>query len=154
MNKRTKISLVLVITLILLLGLTIPSLAKKNPKFSCYIKPIIELNDGNYLYFTIKLSGELEADWKKVNGVDTLVNICTGTVPFGEEINSGLSYAEFGAYCTAYLGECNAEETVYTVEEYETGEIWDPDGGYHTATYRLFTLLDTGEFTFYSEYTP
>lgn len=151
MNKRTKISLVLVITLILLLGLTIPSLAMKKTFSTCIVRPIIEVNDEVLMTYTRFINGELEAYWTKVKGVDTLVNICTGTVPLGGEINSALSYAEFDAYCD--YGDC--EGGVFTIEEYGEGSVWDPDGGYYTADYRIFTLLEeNGDFTIYSEYTP
>ena len=152
MNKRTQIGLVLVITLILLLGLTVPSMARQNPKFSCFINPIIVNNNGEVMTFTMKVYGDLEAYWTKVKGVDTLVNICTGNLPMGEPINPSLTYADFDVYCDMFDVSC--EGGVLTYEDHDLGKIWDPDGGYYTPDSRTFILNADGTFSFTNIYTP
>ena len=148
MNKRTQIGLVLVITLVLLLGLTIPSMAKKNPTFSCSIDPLIVNKDGQIMTYTMKVYGELEAYWED----GTLVNICTGTVPLGETINPSLTYADFDVYCSELPESC--DKGVFTYVDYELGKIWDPDGGYFTPDSRTLVLKNNGKFTFSKLYTP
>lgn len=149
MNKSLQIGLILVITLVLLLGLTVPSIAQNNPKFSCYINPIIVKKDGEIMTSTMKVYGDLEAYWE----YGILVNICTGTVPLGEAINSSLTYANFDVYCSEPSASC--KDGVFTYVDYGLGKILDPDGGYYTPDSRTFILHeDDGKFSFTKTYTP
>ena len=152
MNKRTQIGLILVITLVLLLGLTIPSMAEKEPAASCYINPILLREDGG-IARKPPLFGTLDAYWDEDTGV--LVNLCTGTIPFDEQSTPLLTYADLEAYCEAEEGECNEAGTIYTISDEGNGKIYDPLAGvFYWADYRTFTLYDDGDFVFEKYYTP
>jgi len=154
MNKQTRIGLIVLITIVLLLVITIPSLAKKEEPYQCHVDAPVVSNGGHIS--EIEIYGELEAYWKD----GTLFNYCTGVLPFGEPLEDGLGwrYLTFDEVCEQ-LGdkvECNGAILYSDKEIWETDVVvYNPDTGeLLAATDYSVTFHKKGDFTFYKEYVP
>ena len=96
MNKRTRIGLIVLLTVSLLLALTVPGMATEgNETFFCSPRVLTVDEEGNY-YDHLRIDGELTAAYWEDG---TLINICEGEIPFGEPIREGMSYATFEETC-------------------------------------------------------
>ena len=151
MNKRIQISLILMITIILLLGLTIPGMAWKNGQENdCFIR-VLTIDQNGKTSNRYKLYGEFSYYW---DATDRLVNECTGIIPFGEKINPTLSYAYFDDWCSLNAGDC--DDGIYSFENFGgTWYVYDPENDTsYIGDYSSLILQDTGDFTFTKIYTP
>jgi hypothetical protein len=158
MNKHVKISLIVLGTIVLLLALTIPGLAKKSETYNCNVAVVLVSSGGSKMTH-LETGYNLEAYWKD----DILYNFCTGTIPFGEphETMLGRRYATFDETC-AYWGDsvtCDKNVISTDIEQWPTKEfpIFDPvteENLDKPATYFSVKTHKNGKFLFYKEYVP
>ena len=156
MNKRTRIGLMILVTVGLLLSLTIPGLAEKpTAPVDCIMQYPVTHNSNNSV-ITRNLPGELTIEgW--ING--TLINLCTGVVPFGEPVDDKGTFTWFEYDDLADLENCEWSEEMATFNTVgDTGRdfvfLWDTDDTIHKATNWEVVIYPNGDFVFTKEYTP
>jgi len=154
MNKHVRVSIVGTIAVVLLFAIALPVMAKPEPPDdSCIMRyPSVNNSSGTILLHH-ELTGSLFADWQE----GTLINECTGDVPFGELVNPATSWLEFGAFCDLYYVNC--DDDVVTITSDDTSDwravVWDLDEGeFYFADYWKVEIFDSGKFEFHKEYTP
>lgn len=155
MKKQTKISLMVLVTLILTLALTIPGLAEETYG-DCQIQfPVYSPGNGIDTILMAVPGVYTTMVWQD----GTLVNFCEGVVPF-EEPAVGKGKQTFLSYDDlAFLDSFTwTEESAIVTPETYTGEgtlwVFDTDGTAYPATDWSITIYPEGNFEFYKEYTP
>ena len=157
MKKYTKIGLLLLVTVVLLLAMVIPGMAKKGefPNYACEAWARVVDDDG--VIDTVPLHGELVAYWEG----GTLYNYCTGIVPWGETYGTKWRYLTFDEACEHFieLGFATCTQNIISIEQEGWPvpiDIFDPE------TWSLLTSDDSlfeahrgsGKFVWFKEYTP
>ena len=152
-KMKCRISLMVSLAAILLLVLTVPAMAKKDDEPTCSPHALTVDRQGTY-QLVIQVYGELDVYWEG----NTLINLCQGSIPFGEPINNAMTFAPFEEACTFFgqVGECLPSKYVLTFEEGDHRvNMTDVDSNQHYwATYSQLEVKRNGEYFFYKEYAP
>jgi hypothetical protein len=155
MSKHMRIGLVGLVTVMLLLAVVLPGLAKKPDTYQCDIWGVKVHVSG--AFGRVQIFGELDAYWK--DGV--LYNTCKGVIPWGEPIEPGAwRYATFEESCD-YMGDrVSCSKTILSTTKELWGvdqELYDPETDAMVGPADDFTLTAhkySGKFVVNLEYTP
>jgi hypothetical protein len=155
MNKKARVGLIVLITVILLLAVALPGLAKKTETYPCSYDGLMVHISGDYARTPI--FGEMEAYWE--DGV--LYNICKGIIPWGEPIDPGAwRYATFEETCDYFGDSVTCTKTVLTITKEQWGGdvyLFDPVTGESIGPATDFNMIAhkySGTFVGYEEYVP
>ncbi len=153
MKKHTRIGLIVVVTVILLLALTVPGLAKKGSSTSCEMRVLTVDKAGN-LHFDYMFYSEGLQIYEE-DGI--LYNYCEGTIPFGENIKPGMWYGDFVDYCTFFEDYEPCSGNLFTLDagdvDAET-RVVDLDNVRYWATWWSLEIDSDGNFIGLKEYDP
>ena len=153
MNKHVRISLIGIIAVVLIFAIVLPALAKPAPTDSCTVKyPSVNNATGTIMRHH-SLTGDLEAEWDE----GTLINVCTGDVPFGEPVNPGTNWIDFDALCDLNNWTCADGVATITSESLD-GFVWvwdlDTEEFYPSDYWKVEIFNSDATFTFSKEYKP
>ena len=156
MNKKIQISLIVLVTVILLLALTIPGMAKEGDETTCQA-PVLTVDKHGDFHNDFHALGDFDAYWDE--GI--LYNDCLGIIPFGEQIGTEMRYANFKEACdfaAGIGGTCDEEGGEFSLDSnyVEAGtSIRDKDAKeWYRATSYLYEVTEAGDFSLHKEYTP
>jgi hypothetical protein len=158
-KKYTKIGLMLFVTVVLLLALDVPGLAKQEPAEDC--RPLFPSTTiSNIDNLNLRLYGELKfVGWED----GKLINICEGEVPFGEPMSPGLTWFEYEDLEDFGRWDWSSKVATFTCAEGEniyTAQIYDTDGSMYWTTSGVFEIYPHGgsqgfgRFILYKYYNP
>ena len=151
MNKKTRIGLMVLVTILVLLAMTVPGLAEEEePK--CLVGILITDKGGEFIIKNYYV--DLTAYWDD----DTLINICTGNLPFGKLYLKDWWFATFKQTCDYWGDRVVCSQGVLYTDPTLWGSgynIYDPNTGeFLEADYYWVTAHANGYLEFYMEYTP
>lgn len=154
MKKHTKIGLMLLVTVVLLLAMVVPALARKElPEECSLLFPSTNNSVTNNL--NLRLPG-LYTFFGEIDG--KVVNICEGEVPFGEPINPGNTWLEYEDLNGLGRWEWSEEVATFTITEDEDFAVWawvyDEDGSKYVSTSAYVEVYPEGNYIFYKYYNP
>ena len=153
MNKHLRISIVGTIAVVLLFAIVLPAMAKPEPPDdSCVMRyPSVNNSSGTILLHH-ELTGSLFDDWQE----GTLINECTGDVPFGEKVNPRTTWLGFDDLCDLNNWTCDGGVATITSNEIEQWtRVWDMDEEvFYPSDFWKVEIFESGKFEFYKEYTP
>ena len=150
MKKHTRIGLMVLVTVVLLLALVMPALAKKGefPASACYV--MARVIDDDDVIDIVPLHGELVAYWSE----GTLYNYCTGIYPWGETLTPYWRYLTFDEACEYFEGVATCTKNIISIQQEDwPGDIfsYDPETGWrYYSTDSLFEARrSSGKFLWY-----
>jgi hypothetical protein len=158
MNKYTKISLLGLVTIVLLMAMAIPALAREQKETSCYLEWLAHYEkDGSEIDVQI-----LADDGAREFEEDTATHTCTGSIPLGgTRYNPMVVYydlTEMKKYlCEEYGGDAcsiNVEDFTIGPAEYGDKQNWMIYKGekLYSSTWSLSVDDETGEYKLISVY--
>ena len=153
MKKHTRIGLIVVVTVILLLALTVPGLAKKGSNTSCEMR-VLTVDNAEKLHFDYMFfSGSLVISEEG----DIVKNYCEGKIPFGAKINPGMWYGDFADYCAFFVDYEPCSGNLFTIDKGDIDEgtrVVDLDNVRYWATWWSLEIDSDGNFVGFKEYDP
>ena len=140
MSKKLHFYLAFLIAMILILILTTPGMANVSEEPLCSIQLATTNNHGR-INDQFILYGELYADW--LDG--KLVNMCTGTVIFGDSFKRGRIISTYGEWCKFYNAACQLGYFFISITDTSDLEIYDPvSESYFVPDYASLVIFEVG----------
>ncbi|MFN2236529.1 MAG: hypothetical protein ACK2U1_20055 [Anaerolineales bacterium] len=156
MTKQTRIGLMALVTVLLLLAMALPGLAKTEPPEDCITRYPVYNPAGNVISSSLfTLPGEIDFDNSGWIG-EELINVCIGEVPFGVTVKkfNWLAYDDLKLLASWDWSETVAIRTV-TEDDNVRAWVWDFDEEKaYQSTSGWLEIYPDGTFTLYKVYVP
>lgn len=153
MNKRARISLIVLLTTILLVTLVVPGMAEEDNVTLCIPRALtVDAGGNSALTHPVDV---VDSDFYWEDSV--LINICEGKVPFGESISPGVRFATFDEnleyFCPIPDDDCSISNRGFTLTNTDyDGDVRDPDTmQWSRATFATYALYRNGDFVIYKD---